>query len=331
MERWRAAHELAATLAPTRDEPNSSFARGGFFHWTEMTAGERREMLAAFEPQLREPGTFFRMARPFFLLTGDLSMLRKSQPHTEASIELLLSLAAVNGRFADYRALRDELTMRRIADFDIRLPLLDGSAIITTLPPPPYHTDIQPLLVAALNALQQRPLAENPNRPAVLEELIGYALRHDVQPLDGLEALTRIRGAVSEPTRVRLARKLGLADRAAQIELGNFPIHAPPEHGGWEGLCGDQVCGHASRTMETSSPEIELTLEPSVSDDVPPYVEIYCDDARLAEGEVVAQKTFRLPTAPGKHRVEIDVVNPVTRNAAPRRVRIVNAKADRAS
>lgn len=331
MELWRAAHELAASLAPTRDEPKSSFARGGFFHWTEMTPAERREMLVAFEPQLREPGTFFRMARPFFLLTGDLSMLRKSQPHTEASIELLLSLAAVYGRFADYRALRDELTMRRIADFDIRLPLLDGSAIITALPPPPYHTDLQPLLVAALNALQQRPLAENPNRPVVLEELIDYALRHDVQPLDGLEAVTRIRGSVTEAARIRLARKLGLGKRASQIELGNFPAHPPPEQTGWEGLCGDEVCGRASRTMETSSPEIELTLEPSASDDVPPYVEVYADDARLAEGEVVSRKTFLLPTGAGKHRLEIVVINPLTRNAGARRVRIITARANRAS
>jgi hypothetical protein len=325
MELWRAARDLAMSMAPAREEPQNSFARSGFFHWNEMTAAERREMLDNFEPQLRRPATFFRMARPFFTLTGDVGMLRRNQPHTLESIELLLSIASVNGRFADYRALRDELASERIADYREHLPSLDPPEIIAALPPPPYHADIEPLLGDALAALQQRPLSDNPNRPVVVDALVDYALRHNLQPLDGLEAITRIQGAADPETRLRLARKLGLNARAAQIEMETVAPRTPSDSNAWQGLCGDEVCTRTWRQMESKQGAIDLTIDPSATDDVPPYVEISVDDARVAEGEVPARRVFPLVVRPGPHRIEIAVANPLTRNNTARRVRVVSA------
>jgi Glycosyltransferase len=67
---WHAAHAHAQLLAPNRPEPQEAFARSGFFHWNELSATDRQAVLAAEEPLLRNPPTFFSMARPLFELTG---------------------------------------------------------------------------------------------------------------------------------------------------------------------------------------------------------------------------------------------------------------------
>lgn len=322
LELWRASRTLAIELAPGRSEPHDAFARSGFFHWPELTEDERRELLADLAPQLRDSGTFIRMAEPLFTLTGDLSVLRKNNPQTVQSTEVLRNIAVVNGRFADYRALRQELAARRISDFDARVGALDAEEIINALPPPPYHSDIQPLLLTALAALQRRPLIEDPRRPQVVDALIDYAVRHDLQPLEGLEAITRFRGSASEATRARLARKLGLTTRAEQIEL--VTDHDPKvDPNAWSPLCGANVCNAASREIDAAGQKVELTIEPAQSDDVPPYVEVYADDALVAEGEVAAKHPFSFAVTPGRHRLDVVIANPDTRNRGSRRVRIV--------
>ena len=94
----------------------------------------------------------------------------------------------------------------------------------------------------------------------------------------------------------------------------------------WVGTCGNhQVCGTAWRAFPAAraGEEITLTLENVQSDEVPPYVEIYLDGSRVAEGVVAGRRDFtiRVP-APGLKRVEVRLANPRTRNGIQRRVRL---------
>ncbi|HEV3486116.1 MAG TPA: hypothetical protein VG106_11960, partial [Vicinamibacterales bacterium] len=58
------------------------------------------------------------------------------------------------------------------------------------------------------------------------------------------------------------------------------------------------------------------------SDQTPPYLEFYVDDALVAEGAVADQRRFVLPAADGEHRVEVRLVNSRMRNGTQRRVRL---------
>src|SRR2546430_52960 len=106
---WHAAHDLAQLLAPRRDAPRMELVRAAFFHWQELSPADRRAALDTVAPLLRDPGTFYRMARPLFELTGDLAMLRRWNPGSGDALVYLRNLAAMNGRFEDYRELRGEL------------------------------------------------------------------------------------------------------------------------------------------------------------------------------------------------------------------------------
>jgi hypothetical protein len=318
-ELWIASHQLAQLLAPARNEPQTGFARSGFFHWAELSASDQKAVLEAFAPQLETPA-FFGMARPLFALTGDLGILRNHHPNTDEAVETLESIAATNGRFDDYRALRDQVTQRRVATFLARVGSMSSSEIINALPPAPYHTDLQPIISAALTELSEKPLSENPGRPDVTEPLADYALRHDLKPLDGLEALTRFHDTATEATRAALARKLGFEKRAGDVEASMFPAKTPVKDA-WSGSCSGDVCVRGWRDVVVTKSLI-VVVTPDQMDDVPPYVEIYLDDQRVAEDAVATSRRFAIAAQPGTHRLEVMVVNPVTRNRAARRVRV---------
>jgi hypothetical protein len=215
---WRAAYEDASMLAPESFDPVNAFARAAFFHWTELSAKDKQDALAAFAPLMRDPAMFGRMAKPIFELTGDLSMLRRSHPPTEYAIGTLAFLALSNGLFADYRNLRGELERQRIDDFAARRHTATPEELIADgFPAPPYHADAEPLIKALLEEIHRRPLDDNPNRVAIVDAIVDYSLRHGLEPLDGLEVITRKPGAASVATRIRLARKLGLTNLARQI------------------------------------------------------------------------------------------------------------------
>lgn len=322
---WRAAYEDASMLAPESSDPANAFARAAFFHWTELSAKDQRDALAAFSPLLRDPAMFGRMAKPIFELTGNLSMLRRSHPTTEYSVEMLISLALANGFFADYRALRGELERQRIDDFAARRHTATPEELIVGFPGPPYHTDAEPLITALLEELHRRPLDDNPNRPAVIDAIVDYSLRHGIGPLDGLEVITRKPGAASVATRLTLARRLGLTKLARQIETAsNDPRQVQVLDSEWQGLCEKDVCYHAWRTIEAEH-AVALRMETVQTDNVPAYVEIYLDDVLRAEGEVGPQRDFIVPVGnSGVHRVEIVLADPMTRNRFPRRLHIAS-------
>jgi hypothetical protein len=322
---WRAAYGHASALAPGWPGPPNSFARAAFFHWAELSPKDRQEAVAAYAPLLQDPLTFARMAGPLFDLTGDLSMLERAQPHTEYSTGVLIDLALQNGRFGDYRNLRGELQRLRSADFNARVRTASPADLLAHFPDPPYYFDSEPLIVALLDELHRRPLDEMPARPAVVDGIVDYALRHGLEPLDGLEIVTRKEGAASDANRMRLARKLGLTNVAKQIELSsNDPRRPEVPDSDWKGLCGTNVCKHVWRTIEAGH-AVALTVESGQTDDVAAYAEIYVDDVLRAEGEVGARRDFIVPVGnPGTHRVEIVLANPRGRNGADRQLHIAS-------
>ena len=322
---WRASYVHASLLAPDNKEPATAFARDAFFHWNELSEKDRRDVLAAYGPLLRDPAVFARMARPLFELTGDLSFLHRAGPLTADTPATLIELALPNGMFADYRALRPELQKKRLEDFASHRVALTPEELVAHFPAPPYHTDDEPLIRALLDELHRRPLQNNPNRPNVVDGVVDYASRHKVEPLDGLEIITRKPGAASVATQIKIAQALGLGDRAAQLEMASIdPRRAEANVFEWQGLCEKDLCTRAWRMIDAEH-GVALTLETVLTDEVPAYVEIYIDDDLRAEGDVGPRRNFIVPAGNrGAHRIELVLVNPTTRNGAARRVHIAS-------
>src|SRR5947199_4185707 len=91
---------------------------------------------------------------------------------------------------------------------------------------------------------------------------------------------------------------------------------------GWQGLCGNYVCYHGWRDVDAAH-AVAVRVETVQTDNVPAYAEVYVDDVLRGEGEVGVKRDFLAPVGnPGRHRVEVVLANPVTRNAEGRRVRI---------
>jgi hypothetical protein len=97
------------------------------------------------------------------------------------------------------------------------------------------------------------------------------------------------------------------------------PQAATPE---WTGLCAtDEICASAFTTHTTP---LRVTLSVAQSDEVPPYVEIYADEALVAEGEVRDRRTFEITAGPSLQRTEIRIANPRTRGGFQRRLRLMS-------
>jgi hypothetical protein len=78
----------------------------------------------------------------------------------------------------------------------------------------------------------------------------------------------------------------------------------------------------AWRDEYVSGESLRVTLTTEQSDETPPYVELYVDDALRAEGPVNDARAFTVPATRGLHRVELRVANPQTRNGVQRRLAI---------
>ena len=342
---WRAAYALAHEVAPYRLNAPSAFTRTGLAHWYELSGADRAAVLRTIEPLLHDNQFFGRNWKPVWEVTGDVDLLRRANPGTQEALINVAQLAVVNGRFDIYRVLRDDLARRRLADLQANRAGQTPAELLNSLPDPPYRVSDEPLIRAVLDELHRRPLDE-PSNATKVTGVIDYALPHHLQPLDGLEWATHD-ASIPAPVRARLALRLGRADLARNIEIASVTSDpswhdyfldraaferdpavselyraraaatAPPA--GWQGLCQRDVCSRA--TAGVRGP-VRLTIEPVQSDEVPAYVEVYVDDRRAAEGEIRGRQTFAIP-GDGEHRVEVDLVNPMTRNRFQRRVRIV--------
>src|SRR5687768_4897068 len=74
-ELWRASYALARTIAPRTPSSMIAFVRGGLFHWYELSAADRKAVLAAAAPLMRDPQIFAELNRPLWELTHDMSWL----------------------------------------------------------------------------------------------------------------------------------------------------------------------------------------------------------------------------------------------------------------
>ncbi|MCU1230196.1 MAG: hypothetical protein JWO97_3080 [Acidobacteria bacterium] len=346
-ELWHAAHDLTNHIEPYRTNGQIAFARAGVFHWSELSDAERHEVIASIGPLLNDYNRFMALYKPVWALTHDLALLRRHAPRSESVLNELGELAVTNGLFDDYRTLRAETQRVREEEAAAKRATLTPSQLLQSLRPP-FRVSDEPLIVAVLRELQGRPLDEDPHT-SVIDPLIEFAIDHHLTPLEGLEAITRLKGTASDAHRARLALALDLPDRASDLELGNADVSPPwrryyaeraeyeAKHGNadqaelyrvrayvastssgkWEGLCDGDLCTNG-RT-EIDGPRV-LTLEMVQSDEVPPWVELYIDDALRDEGPVAPRRVFTVPD--GRHRVELRIANPMTRNRFRRRVKI---------
>jgi hypothetical protein len=225
----------------------------------------------------------------------------------------------MNGRFEDYRQLRAEAALTRSKDFSRQIAALAPSQIIAALPLHPTTSD-QPMIATALRTLHDRPLEVDSGQPYILDATIDYAVRHELRPLDGIAAAVTEHTWASPYARAQLARALGRASAAEEI---GAPAVRPPRGESkilrgavWDGFCGPDICQATS--ADVAGP-LSITIQNAMSDEVPPYVECYVDDALAWEGAVSTPVNLALVP---HHRIEIRLVNPLTRNRGSRRIRI---------
>jgi hypothetical protein len=90
----------------------------------------------------------------------------------------------------------------------------------------------------------------------------------------------------------------------------------------WTGRCGDDICDHADGMLWSDGAAFALKIASVQSDNVPPYAEVYTDDALTNEGPVSPSLLARAELLRGIHRVGVRLANPVTRNTIRRRIRV---------
>lgn len=108
----------------------------------------------------------------------------------------------------------------------------------------------------------------------------------------------------------------------AAMQFGRELAHLAARPRVWSGTCGQAEVCTTARTVVYSTGTLRIDAATVQSDRIPPYVEIYADDALVAEGEIVKERTFSIPLARGIHRVEVRLVNPRMVNGVQRRVRL---------
>jgi len=306
---WRGAAGLSSRLAPGRTNGDAGLVRAGFFHWAELGAADRTVVLEKAAPLLREdPRLFAVMVEPVWRLTHDLRWLRNASPGTLNATAMLRDLAAVNGRFADYRELRTAVQKKRVEEFLRRRDAAPTSDLIALLPER-LDTGEQPLVQAILQEIEQRPF-EYEQLKARADDLAVFAIDHRVQPLSALAPLLSMPGSLPEPTRIRLSHALNGSDA---------PRLHPAPSGLWQGTCSaDEICKWAFKTAIGPARIVATAVQ---TDEVPPYLEIYVNEVLAAEGEVSDERTFEI-ASDGEHRIEVRLANPRTRNGIQRRVRL---------
>jgi hypothetical protein len=348
---WRGSYMLAAHLAPLRTNPTAGFVRAGLFHWYELGAAERQSILAAAAPLLRDPVIFASLHRPLWELTHDFRYLRRSAPQTIYALSMLRELAIASGNFDEYRQLRAVMRDRRMSDFQARRSTATVVELLDILPRPIAESD-EPLVRAILEEIDRRPFDEQTMHGRI-EDLALYAIRHDVKPLSALAPFVDSAGNLTNPTRARLALALGDRNAAMRIELTTMTsaaewipylleraafeekngqpalaaryrmlarVAAGPAQDVWTNVCSaSELC---TSVFRTHNGPLQFRASASQTDEIPPYVEVYLDDALVLEGEVRDKKIFSVDAAPGPHRLEVRLVNRTMRNGTQRRVRL---------
>lgn len=115
----------------------------------------------------------------------------------------------------------------------------------------------------------------------------------------------------------QVATLLGNAKAAAESRR---QLEARPKQP-WSNVCGtSELCSTVFRDEYIGGDRFRVALTTTQSDETPPYVEVYVDDALRAEGTVPEARVFEVAVPRGVHRVELRLVNPLTRSGTGRRV-----------
>lgn len=152
---------------------------------------------------------------------------------------------------------------------------------------------------------------------------------HDARSGDAASAQAQLRkaempGSSAQVVEAKLQVATILGDRAAmnaaQNELASFASQPVV----WTNTCGgNDVCDWARTQRYFANGEtMRIAMLVAQSDETPPYVEIYVDDALVAEGEVRVSKTFEIKPGEGVKTIDVRLVNRLTRNGIQRRVRL---------
>jgi hypothetical protein len=213
---WRAAHAHAKLLAPHRLTTDAAFVRAGLFHWYELEPADRARVLRAAEPLMRDFDFFSRMHAPMLQLTGDFGWLRRNAPPRLDARVALRNLALARGLFADYRALREEIRVTRLRTFAARRRTDDVTTLLTLLPERLDGQDA-PLVRGILEELDRQAFDREQISPRI-EELVAFALDHDLGPLTGLRPLLEPKSRLRDVTRARVALALDQPQLATRIE-----------------------------------------------------------------------------------------------------------------
>jgi hypothetical protein len=217
---WRAAYAHSQLLAPYRDAPHLAFLRSGLSHWYELGEADRRLVRENAAPLLTNLQQFRDLHRAIWEVTGDFALLRRWNPGTAEAFSTLADLAVRNGLFAEYRDCREQYLRLRFEEFSAARAMMPPPEIAFVLPDEVMRDD-QPLLQAALDEWHRRPLDSNPVRS--VNGAIQYALRHAMQPLDGLDYLVT-HPYETDPLRARLAVRDGRFDRATDLEISSSEV-----------------------------------------------------------------------------------------------------------
>jgi hypothetical protein len=216
VELWRAAYAHAKLLAPYRPNTDAAFVRAGLFHWYELGAQDRSRVLNAAAPLLRDPAFFQRMHLPLLQLTKDFAWLRAHAPATLGTRAALRNLALSRGLFGEYRLLREQIRSARMQSFAVRRRTEDPAALLGLLPERLDGRD-EPLVRGLLEEMERQ--AFDPAQlPTRIEEVIDYAVRHDVQPLGGIAPMLAPPSKLRAVTRARAALDLDQPVVASRIE-----------------------------------------------------------------------------------------------------------------
>jgi hypothetical protein len=211
---WREAHTLARRYAPMRDNADVGYVKNALFHWNDLTEDDRRGVIDASVRLIRDPRHFERLHRALFDLTRDISVLRRGNPGTIGSTSAIAQLAVTNGRFDDYRALRDQLIQLHAADMAAAGRPLDVMGVTNTLQ---WTTREEPVIVQALEKLATEPPEEDRPGADGVERLATYTLAHHLGPLEGLAYYAKAESYLRDPLRARLASAAGDTGLATQV------------------------------------------------------------------------------------------------------------------
>lgn len=251
VELWRAAYVHARRLAPYRPNADGGFVRAGLFHWYELGPADRKRVLDATVPLLRDPAFFLRMAVPLWQLTRDFAWLHANAPETMDVRVMLRDLAVARGLFGEYRVLREDIRARRVQQLAAQRGNPDPAPLFALVPDRLTAAD-EPLVREILEELDRKPfVAEQVGSAA--EVLVDYAVRHDIQPLTGILPLLEVDAPLRDVTRARAALDLHNTNAASRIEISSS-ITGKPE---WEAYFTDRAV-YEARRRESKAAEAYL-------------------------------------------------------------------------